>query len=162
MRGTKEESHYAAVGAFVSNWAAFDAMVTSAIWQIGEIEDAIGACLTSQIYTLDGKFKALVSVLQVRGNLEKVISKVNKFHDEVRALSQYRNRLIHDPILFKVDKAAPQRLQISADKKLVMGYTDEPTENVLAQAKKVVDAIEKFEAIIRPALDRFPPLPLKD
>lgn len=158
----KQKDHYATVGAFVGNWAALDAMITTAIWQIGEIEDEIGACLTSQIYTLDGKFKALVAVLNVRGGLGGVVTSVNKFHEELRPLSNYRNRLIHDPLFFKQDTGEPQRLQIAADKKLVMGYEDEPTENVLSQAGKVAEAIGKFETIIQPALDRFPPLPLRE
>lgn len=31
------ESHYAAIGLVAANWAALEAIVTSAIWQIGEI-----------------------------------------------------------------------------------------------------------------------------
>jgi hypothetical protein len=54
------DDHYSAIGRVAASWAALEAMVSSAIWQIGGIQDEIGACVTSQIFTFDGKIKALI------------------------------------------------------------------------------------------------------
>ncbi len=51
MESTKQEAYYTAVGNVALNWAALESIVSSAIWQIGEIPDEIAACITSQIYT---------------------------------------------------------------------------------------------------------------
>ena len=77
------DAHYCAIGKVTANWAALEAIINSAIWQIGEIPDDIGACLTSQIFTYDAKIKTLGALLGVRGGLDATISALNKFHEEV-------------------------------------------------------------------------------
>jgi hypothetical protein len=162
MRGNKQEAHYAAIGNVASNWAALEAIVTSAIWQIGEMDDAIGACITSQISTFDGKMKALVSILEVRGGFVKVIADVNAIHRHARPLATFRNRLVHDPLNFNPTTGNPQRLEITADKMPVLAYKDEPTSGVLSKAVEIADMIDRFGAVIKPALERYPPRPLPE
>jgi hypothetical protein len=91
------DDHYSAIGRVAASWAALEAMVSSAIWQIGGIQDDIGACVTSQIFTFDGKIKALISILEARGELDKTISELNKFHEDARSVATFRNRTLHDP-----------------------------------------------------------------
>ena len=65
-----DDKHYAAIGKVAANWAALEMLINSAIWQIGEIPDHIGACITSQLYTFDARMKALIALLGVRGGFE--------------------------------------------------------------------------------------------
>jgi len=152
--------HYCAVGMVAANWAALEAIISSAIWQIGEIPDQIGICLTSQIYTLDGKIKALITLLAVRGSLEKTISKVNKFHEELRGISDARNRTVHDPWVGDQLTGIPHRLQATANKTLVFELRRVPTADVYKLAEKISEMIGRFQTIISPAIEKYPALPI--
>jgi len=151
--------HYSALGRVAASWAALESVVSSAIWQIGEIPDEIGACITSQIFTFDAKMKALISILEVRGGLHKTISDLNKFHEEVRSVAAFRHRAVHDPWIHDLKTNTPHRLQITADKKPILEYRPTTTEELLENVERTVDLIEKFQKIVTPAMDRFPPLP---
>ena len=155
-----QDSHYQAIGKLASNWAAFEAILTSAIWQIGGIEDAIGACITPQIPSYEGKMKALVSILEVRGGFRKVIDDVNKFHKSIRPLATFRNRVVHDPAYFDPATGVPQRLEITADKMPVLAYRPAPTDDVLKKVDEIADRIDEFKEIISPAIERYPAEPL--
>jgi hypothetical protein len=152
------EEHYAALGKLTANWAALEAHIASAIWQISEIPDAIGASITSQIYTLEGKMKALQAILRIR-NFDDIASKLNVFWDKkLRSLSEFRNRRIHDPVFF-LEGGFVARLEITANKRLKLGYESESLEEMAARIDGIADAIDEFAKIIRPALDACPPLP---
>ncbi len=158
----EREAHYAAIGMLASNWAALEAIVTSAIWQIGQIEDAIGACITPQISTFDGKLKALVSILEVRRGFQREIDALNKFHRSSQPLATFRNRVIHDPAYFDPETGAPKRLEITANKLPILAYRDAPTAEIAEKAAEVADLIDSFEQLIKPALGRYPPLPFPE
>ena len=156
-----DNDHYSAIGRVAASWAALDAMVSSAIWQIGEIPDEIGACITSQIFTFDGKMKALISILERRQNFDKTIKELNKFHVKIRKILEFRNRVLHDAWIYDINTNKPHRLQITADKKPVLEYIPAPTEELIANANKTSDFVDEFNSIILPAIERFPPLPKK-
>ena len=153
--------HYCALGMVTANWGALEALVSSSIWQIGEIPDQIGICLTSQIYTLDGKLKALITLLAVRGQLERTVAKLNKFHENLRGTSNARNRATHDPWVGDELTGIPHRLQATADKTLVFEHKPVPTSELYELARAIAEKIDEFEEIIRPAILRFPALPLQ-
>jgi hypothetical protein len=155
------DDHYSAIGKVAASWAALEAMVSSAIWQIGEIQDEIGACVTSQIFPFDGKIKALISILEVRGGLNKTICQLNKFHKDTRGIGTFRNRTIHDPWVHDLNTNTPHRLQITADKKPIMEYKPESTDKLLEHAKETAKLIERLQEILKPAIERFPALPKK-
>jgi hypothetical protein len=155
------DEHYSAIGKIVANWAALEATINFAIWRIGEIPETIGACITSQIFTFDAKMKALISILEVRGNLDKTITKINKFHDDIRAISTFRNRIAHDPWVHDEKTDSPHRLQISADKTLILEYKLESTVMINNEVQKLNEFIVRFQTIIEPALAKFQPLPEK-
>jgi hypothetical protein len=152
------DEHYRAIGKMVTNWAALEAIVTSAIWQAAEMPDVYGACVTSQIFTFDGKIKALVAILHARGEFEAQIAALNKFQDEARGTLSFRNRIVHDALHFDATTGAPQRLEITANKKPVLAFIDEPTSNVLARSRKAVELLEKFQGIMAPVFERVRPL----
>jgi hypothetical protein len=152
--------HLASIGLVATNWAALETLVSSAIWQIGEIPDEIGACVTSQIYTLDGKIKALVSLLRVRGGLDRVVGDLNAFHSKAQGASEKRNRVVHDPWVADAVTGVAHRLQVTANKKLVYGHVPQSTEELKLLATEISGLVDRFDELIRPALARFPAVPL--
>ena len=158
MIGDPFEAHYTALGKLTANWSALESQIASSIWQIGEIPDEIGASITSQIYTLDGKVNALLSILRLRG-FEKEAGKLNVFRDKkLRVLQEFRNRRMHDPVRFTPNGI--ERLQITANKTLKMSYVAEDWAEIASKVDDIADAIDEFGRIIRPALNACPPLPM--
>jgi hypothetical protein len=106
-----DDSHFCAIGKIVVNWAALELMIDSAIWQIAEIPDDLGASLTAQVGTFDGKVRALGAVLTVRGGFDNIISALNKFSgNESRGLLDVRNRVVHDGWVGDLKTGTPHRL----------------------------------------------------
>jgi hypothetical protein len=156
------DDHYRAIGQVTANWAALEAIISSAIWQIGEIQDEVGVCMTSQIFTYDAKINALVSLLETRGGFEVVIKHINKFHEKTRGLSKLRNRIVHDPWVGDAKTGEAMRLELSSNKTLIMGYVKMTTKTLDELRDNIDKAISDFQIIIKPAIDRYPPLPLPE
>ncbi len=157
-----DDPHFAAIGKIVINWAALELMVDSAIWQIAKIPDDLGASLTSQIGNFDGKIKALGSLLVVRDDSADVISKMNKFSEEARGLLTLRNRIVHDGWIGDAKTGTPHRMALpSAKSKGVPTITYLPysTEKLNEAVEGIALLIDKFQEIIKPAIDKYPPLP---
>jgi hypothetical protein len=102
-----------------SSWATLEYYVADSIWQLAELKPAIGACITTQIFGLGGKFAALLALLKLRQAPESLITKVNKFTETVRGPQERRNRIIHDAWLMDNENpTAMGRLELTAPKKL--------------------------------------------
>ena len=59
------DPHYEAIGRVASAWAYFEFHVNQLIWRIAAIDDERGACLTSHIYTVNSRMKALLALLHL-------------------------------------------------------------------------------------------------
>jgi hypothetical protein len=152
------EAYYLAVGKIITNWAMLEARLASAIWRIAEIPDDFGASITSQIYTLDGKVKALQAILRARG-YEREAANLGTVIDDIKGLATIRNRLVHDPV--HIREGIVYRMEITAERRLSFGYKKVD----LAKLSRVVDHIntadDRIEVALKPALDAIPRLPLR-
>ncbi len=147
------------IGSIITSWAAFEARLASAIWRIGEMRDEIGASLTSQIYTLDGKVKALQAILRVKG-FEKEAKKIGKLINDAKGLSDLRNRVVHDPIIYM--EGAVHRLLIKADRYVELEYIKVEIDELEKAVDKIADIDDKMDDILRPVLEKIPRLSLRD
>ena len=77
-------------------WAMLEYYINNSIWALADIEPAIGACMTSQMYTMNARLSALLALLKFRRADQKIIDKVNKFTANVRDAQEARNRVAHD------------------------------------------------------------------
>ncbi|MEG3145874.1 hypothetical protein U1839_14530 [Sphingomonas sp. RT2P30] len=159
MSGQSLETYYLLVGKVITNWSMLEARLASAIWRIGEIPDDFGASITSQIYTLDGKVKALQAILRVRG-YDKEAEKLGEVIADTKGLSDIRNRLVHDPVHIKDGHV--YRLEIKADRRLSYGYKKVDLEKLARVVDHIDSADDRIEEAIRPALDAIPRLPSRD
>lgn len=143
-----------------TSWATLEYYVADSIWAIAGLKPAMGACVTAQIFGINGKFAALLSLLKLRKAPDALISKVNKFTEALRGPQEKRNRIIHD--VWLVNETFPYvmgRIELTAPKKL--SFKVEDIE--LAELKSDFDAISKarteFHAIRSEIYDAIPALP---
>ena len=129
--------------------------MASAIWRIGEIPDAIGASITSQIYTFDGLVKALQSILRVRG-FHRDAKKLGDLSNKAKGLQDVRNRLVHDGVHFH--DGAMHRLEITANRRLKFGYRKVDLEKLQATAESITKVHDDLDEAIKEALESIPRL----
>jgi hypothetical protein len=108
---------YELVGRVACDWAALEMKINDCIWALSGSPYGAGACVTSQIYTIDGRIKALVALLNLKGATE-LVEKTNVYHEQViRKASIKRHRVVHD-IWFSDDRGEASQLLVTADKRL--------------------------------------------
>lgn len=152
LLGSVPESHHAAVGKVAAYWSVLEKLAERAIWRFAKVDDGPGACITSQIYSLEVRLKALIAILKLRDLSGALVGKLNKFAGDMSGLGEQRNRVVHDPWTLDLTSGVPQRLQITAKRTLVMGYQPVPTEEVTMVVGRIYEAIWRFYELMGAAI----------
>jgi hypothetical protein len=151
------------IARIASLWARLEYDVNASIWALAELRPALGACITAQIYTLQGHLSALLALAKLREVDAILIKRINKFADDVRVGQDIRNRVIHD--LWLNDRGTPGNmghLRITADKTLKFVIESVPLFELTAQVEKVEALVTVFASIrkaIEAALPSLPEIP---
>jgi hypothetical protein len=143
-----------------NNWTFLEYYVNSSIWALADVKPALGACMTSQIYTMNGRLSALLSLLKVRRASQKIIDKVNKFAANVRDAQDARNRTAHDMwLLDNYNPGKMGKLRITADKVLKFDIESVEIEQLRADVSTISGRRMEFSAIRQEILAALPTLP---
>src|SRR5687767_1082599 len=94
--------YHTAVGRIAVGWAFLETHVNCFIWELADVEQYVGACITAQIISPSNRFRALIALVRVRGGSERSITKLNKLSASVDKLARLRNRYVHDPAAIDV------------------------------------------------------------
>jgi hypothetical protein len=147
------------IGHAASQWAMLEYYINDTIWSLSDTAPTLGACSTAQIYTIDGRLKALLSLLKLRRASKSLIVKVNKFAENMRAPSEYRNRLVHDPWGKRVPTGQTVKIEITANKKLRFENRVVDLKDLQKQVDVIVDVMLAFVEIRDTILNEIPTLP---
>lgn len=148
------DTFYEAIGRISSEWATLEYLVDECIWTVAEVNEQFGACITSQIYTIDGRLRALVSILKLRETPKDLIETVQQFAKNMKGPSERRNRAIHDPLGRHID-GSTRRLQITAQNSLVFEVKKIDMEELQKDKSSIGECVGKFMTI----RDRIKALP---
>ncbi|MFZ3234506.1 MAG: hypothetical protein WA417_04270 [Stellaceae bacterium] len=140
-------------------WAAIEYHINSCIWGLLGTPPGLGACLTSQVYTVNARLDALVALMKVRRVDPKTITKVNKFQSRIREAQDIRNRIVHDMWLNHNIGNHMGRMQITAAREL--RYTIEVIEltDLKLSVAKIDERRMEFEKIRHSIFSELPSLP---
>ena len=152
-------AHFTAIGKVASNWAVFEQIANSFLWELAEINDRAGACITAQIPHLGRTLAALLALVRLRGGNDALISDINKFQRDTEGLGRRRNRIVHDPWDVDDETGHPRRLEISADKRPVFGFEIVPISEVERLVDEIGEHTDRFIALANRALAEVGPLP---
>jgi hypothetical protein len=108
------------IGRLASDWATIELLVNDCIWKLADVTPVLGACVTAQIFTINNRLMALISLMKLRGFPEEFIKEMNQFSDSLRGPSEKRNRAIHDPVFVAPETGDVGRLEITAQRKPVL------------------------------------------
>jgi hypothetical protein len=143
-----------------NSWSYLEYYINTTIWDLAKVEPALGACITSQIFSIPARVDAVVSLLKLRKADSKLIGKVNKFAETFRGANEARNRIIHDVWLNdNVDTHYMGRLTITAKKSLEFDVQTVPITELKADLAEIERVRAKFAEIRREILAAIPSLP---
>lgn len=149
-----------------SSWATLEYYVADSVWVVAGLKPAMGACVTAQIFGINGKLSALLSLLKLRSAPDALISKVNKFSDAMRGPQERRNRIIHDVWLINQDDPSVMgRLELTAPKKLSFKAVDIRLEELKSDFDMIAKIRKEFHIIraeIYDAVPKFPEIPKEE
>jgi hypothetical protein len=77
-----------------------------------------------------------------------LIKTINKFAERTRGVGDKRNRAVHDSWNWNRETGQPYRLQISAQKRLILGPQPMGTEELDALIDTISEHIDAFEKIV--------------
>lgn len=112
------EPYYVTIGKISSRWSMIEQQVDDAIWQLADVDPEKGACITSQIASVEYRLRSLISLVTLLGGSEELIGKLNTFTRQANSHSAARNRIIHDPILYHEELSCVVVMRLSANKTL--------------------------------------------
>ncbi|MCH7540335.1 MAG: hypothetical protein IH999_08070 [Proteobacteria bacterium] len=149
----------ALIGRATANWATLEFYINEVIWGLAETPPAYGACITAQIFTIDGRLKALLALLKLRRANTKTIKSVNRFVEAARGPSEKRNRMAHDAWGFGTKSGAPSKIEVTADKKLVFRLRAVDINELKKDVREIEECVVRFVGIRDQILAELPSLP---
>jgi hypothetical protein len=143
-----------------SCWAALDYEMNRTIWALAETRPAYGACITSQIYTTQGRLNAILALEKLRRVDPRIIKRLNKFSEHIRAGQDVRNRTIHDQWMQdRINSDLMGHMVITADRTLNMKIKSVSMKELRDDLEKVEDLQEEFHKLRRYIEAVIPTLP---
>jgi hypothetical protein len=144
-------------------WASFELAVNLTIWELANVSQQAGACITSQIISPSARFRTLVALVHLRGGTKEHIEALNKFSQKADGLARQRNRIVHDPAYISSEADVSDlttleysRLEITADRKLAFGMQPASIDDLRKIEDKIVDLIQKYKELSSQILSELP------
>ncbi len=155
------DPHYEAIGRVASAWSYFEFHVNQEIWMLSALDDERGACVTSHIYNISARIKALLALLELmdedhpepvqadgkprEDSLRDIITKIKKLSDkQIEPISRKRNRIIHDTWMYGKRTGAIAQIRATADRKLDYGFRPAELGEINATHKRILKLDEEF------------------
>jgi hypothetical protein len=150
------------ISKIIAYWAVVEYDINLSIWHLAGVYPAIGACITEQIYTLDGRCKALLALLKLRKAPKAIVDRVNKFSEKSHRARDIRNRIAHDTWHESMGGKI-QQLELGARGVLTYGFKNIEPDRLKTDAEIVRKAMVEAVAIrddVEAALPTLPKIPL--
>jgi hypothetical protein len=138
------DEHFCAIGKVADAWATLELYINRAIWELMDVEQAIGACTTANVSSFNLKMNTLVALLAYRGAPEANIKTFNKFSENASGLARQTNRILHDAWFGQKGTRSPYQFIVTADKKIELGFKAVPTDDLYTLKSKIHDKCNKF------------------
>lgn len=136
-----------AIGYVAASWARLEHAVNLQIWRLSSMSDEDGACITAQIPSILPRLRALIALVHRIGVSEGLIKDLNKFSKRADEVARQRNRIIHDPWFVAKDETAFGRLEITADRKLVLEMKKQTPDEIRNVVRKISALITEFDVL---------------
>jgi hypothetical protein len=139
--------HYAAMGRVADTWTDLEFAIDHIIWELMHVEQAFGACVTSQFNSIHPRARALLALANLYNVNTSTIKSLSSILGQAQGLSEQRNRLIHDKRMVRHRNNEVIRFEVSAKKDLIFADVHEPISDLFKFMDSVESIIVKFDTV---------------
>ena len=148
------------IGRISMAWAFFELHVNLTIWELANVSQQRGACITSHIGSPGARFRALIALVQLRGGTEAHYRALNKLSGTADALGRQRNRFVHDPSFRKPKEDGTPgdfyRFEVTADRTLSFGMQRTDLREMQKLEDEINTLTKKYKETARAILAELP------
>ena len=116
--------YYAQVGRIAHLWAMLEHMLDDMIWSLSNLDKDIGACITSQIYSVQYRIQAISAICRFKGASKETLDLLNSLDREARSLVVDRNIAVHNPIAWSTTQNIALAHRVEAKKLVLSGIVE--------------------------------------
>ncbi len=143
------ESRLLEIGRITTTWAKFEHWIDQAIWLLAKVDPREGACITTQIGSIHGKFRALQALMAGANRPQKAQAEVASIAGQAADVVLIRNRFAHGPldmgINFETREYEVYLRNVAVRGKTLQFVTSALTHEELVEAlKKVNDLYQRL------------------
>ena len=153
-----KKEHSQAIGDLVTAWSTLESLIHVFLWRLSGVKFEIGACITAQIVSTNGKLDALQSLLEFRNCPSATLKEIKSICGKILEISNERNRQAHDPWMVDETALTVLRHEITAKKKLGYGWKIVDTTSLRKTTLKVTTLCQNLHTAVHKALSEISPL----
>ena len=151
-----------AVGRIAMIMAQIEYDINDAIWELQNLDTAVGACVTAHITSPGQRMRALIALIHHRGASPTLMRRLNKFCEKIERLARQRNQYIHDHVQMTIKDGTLWRVHVSADRELDFDFKPADLTGMKTLFDTMGAASREFHALRARALAELPPWPRKE
>lgn len=152
--------HMREVGRVAAAWAALEFQMDFLIWKLAEVEQMLGACITTQLTTTSARIRVLVALLRLREGPDELSKALTKFDGRSATARLERNRIVHNP--WATGNFSGHQIRVAIkDKDLIFGLHHISLDEIRGTYEKIAKLNDEFAAIEGQILDWLPSSPQK-
>jgi hypothetical protein len=153
------DAYHCMVGRIASQWSSLEFDMDYLIWQLAEVAQEPGTCITSQLNGTGARMRTIIALLGLRSVEEPIVKKFRSFEGHAQELSLLRNRIVHDTWAYgEPNKVVQLRLAI-VNKQLDFGLKEIEFEEISKTLEKIAKAEASFRNLIGEIFEKRSPLP---
>lgn len=141
--------YFAVVGEIAATWAMLEHRLDELIWDMADVQQALGATITSQLNGPSPRLRVIKVLLEVRGWPEQFQKKVRAFDRKIRLAQEARNRAVHNILLVgHVSGTVFSRTVATVDNKLRFEIETLSLETMQSSSVSAMKALRELNTII--------------
>jgi hypothetical protein len=149
--------HMRALGYVVATWATLEFEINKAIWELSNVAQHVGACVTAQIVPIVPRLRSYAALADLRKTPKAILAEINQFSTKADGLARRRARFVHDTWTVKEDTGEINRLHITADKKLEFGFKPVDLTEMTKLYNDISREFANFQELHKRVLASAPP-----
>jgi|ERR1700689_2134183 len=114
-----------AIGRIADTWAHLEFQIDLGIWELANVEQQLGACITSQFNSVIPRLRAFIALCELRGAKKKSVDSLKTYSGNIGGFIDKRNRAVHDPRMIEQTTGEVVRLEIIAKPKITFEFLPE-------------------------------------
>jgi len=149
---------YAAIGNIAAEWAYFEHILDQIIGDLlPNTDNPRLACLTSQMMGTAPRYRAIKGLLKIEERSAKpfdsapapakLVEKINALEGKTFAVSERRNRIVHDPWYLELFTQQPTQFRSMPSKDPVYGMKQVDKQFLAETYEKIADLVEEGEKL---------------